>query len=189
MNEVVEINTIQDRIFNIRGKRVMLDSDLASLYGVETKRLNESVKRNIERFPEDFMFQLTEDEFKVSRCQIVTSKESEEEPQTLRSQFATSNKRGGRQYLPYVFTEHGVTMLASVLRSKKAIEINIQVVRAFIALRQFAIEQKDVTNRLDKLEEYLMNYCKDNEKDKEEIYKAIDTLMDRTKPMQIGFKT
>jgi len=142
MNELIETNTIQSLIYIIRGKRVMLDSDLASLYGVQTKRLNQSVKRNIKRFPNDFMFQLTKEEW-----------------QNLRSQFATF-KSDSRKYLPYVFTEHGVTMLASVLNSDKAIEINIQVVRAFISLRQYILENNNLTKQLQQLQVlFLKAHC------------------------------
>lgn len=171
MNEVIEVKSL---IYTIRGQKVMLDSDLATLYGVETKRLNEAVKRNIERFPSDFMFQLSEDEFKVLRSQIATSKEELE-------------KRGGRQYLPYVFTEQGVAMLSSVLRSKKAIEVNVQIMRTFVRMRQWAIENKDLSKQVSELRQYLFNYCKENEADKSEIYKAIDLLLDRTKPTKVGF--
>lgn len=171
MNEVIEVKNL---IYTIRGQKVMLDSDLATLYGVETKRLNEAVKRNIERFPSDFMFQLSEDEFKVLRSQIATSKEELE-------------KRGGRQYLPYVFTEQGVAMLSSVLRSKKAIEVNVQIMRTFVRMRQWAIENKDLSKQVSELRQYFFNYCKENEADKSEIYKAIDLLLDRTKPTKVGF--
>ena len=154
----------------------MLDSDLAMLYEVETRVLNQAVKRNNDRFPAHYMFQLTADEYKVLMSQFVISKK-------------VGEKRGGRQKLPYVFTEQGVAMLSSVLHSKKAIQINIQIIDTFVQLRQYAIGQKDVSNRLDKLEEYLISYCRDNEADKEEIYQAIDLLMDRTKPTEVGFKT
>ena len=118
MNDLAQI---QNLIYVIRGHRVMLDSDLAMLYEVETKNLNRAVKRNIERFPENFMFQLTEEEREACkvRCQIVTSP-----------------KGGGRQYLPYVFTEQGVAMLSSVLNSKRAIQINVQIMRTFVKLRE-----------------------------------------------------
>ena len=122
----MEIAVIQQKIYEIRGEKVMLDFDLARLYGVETKVLNQAVKRNIERFPPDFMVQLTISEWNG-----------------LRSQFVTSN-RGGRRYLPYAFTEHGVTMLVSVLKSDTAVKINVAIVRAFIALRQIAHQYKDL---------------------------------------------
>ena len=118
MNNVIQV---QNLIYEIRGIKVMLDSDLAKLYGVPTKRLNEAVKRNIERFPAHYMFQLTKDEFKNLISQNVTS--------NLRSQFATSTRsHGGRRYMPYVFTEQGVAMLSSVLNSETAIQVNIQII-------------------------------------------------------------
>ena len=149
----------------------MLDSDLAKLYGVETKRLNEAVKRNIARFPKHYMFQLSEDEYS-----------------SLRSQFATSKEgKGGRRYMPYVFSEQGVAMLSSVLNSEVAIQMNIRIIDTFVNMRHFALENKELTQRFNELEQYFINYCKDNEKDKQQIYEAIDLLMDRTKPVKIGF--
>jgi len=127
----MELQIIQNKIYEIRGQRVMLDFDLAEMYQVETRVLNQSVKRNIKRFPSDFMFQLTNLEF-----------------ENLISQFVTSSW-GGVRKLPYAFTEHGVTMLASVLRSDKAIEINIQIVRAFIALRQYALGYAELNQKLE----------------------------------------
>lgn len=169
------VTQIKNLIYEIRGLKVMLDSDLAELYEVETKQLNRTVKRNIERFPSDFMFQLTAAEFETLRCQIGTSKQDEE-------------KRGGRQYLPYVFTEQGVAMLSGILRSKKAIEVNIQIMRTFVELRQWALENKDIAKRLSDLEKYFIEYSKDTSKDISKIYEAIDLLMDRTKPNKIGFR-
>lgn len=127
----MELQIIQNKIYEIRGHRVMLDFELAEMYNVETRVLNQSVKRNIKRFPSDFMFQLTKLEF-----------------ENLISQFVTSNW-GGVRKLPYAFTEHGVTMLASVLRSDKAIDINIQIVRAFIALRQYALGYAELNQKLE----------------------------------------
>ena len=167
MNEIVNI---QNLIYEIRGIKVMLDSDLAKLYGVETKRLNEAVKRNVERFPKHYMFQLTEEEF-----------------MTLRSQFATSKEgKGGRRYMPYVFSEQGVAMISSVLNSEIAIQMNIRIIDTFVNMRHFALENKELTQRFNELEQYFINYCKDNEKDKQQIYEAIDLLIDRTKPAKIG---
>ena len=132
-----DILTIQNLIYEIRGQRVMLDRDLAELYGVETRRLNEQVKRNIERFPEDFMFQLTKGEFEILKSQIARSKFSEnqglsEDASRSRSQIAILNKGRGQnlKYLPYAFTENGVAMLSSVLRSPLAIQVNIGIMRA-----------------------------------------------------------
>jgi len=128
---------IERSILLIRGHKVMLGSDLAGLYGVTTKRLNEQVRRNLSRFPEDFMFQLTESETHL-----------------LRSQFATSKKgRGGRRYPPYAFTEQGVAMLSSVLNSERAIKVNIEIMRAFVRLRQILASNKELAKRLDELEQ------------------------------------
>ena len=121
------------KIYLIRNQKVMLDSDLADLYGEETKRINEQVKRNLERFPEDFMFQLTDNEFI-----------------NLKSHFATSSW-GGRRKLPYVFTEHGVLMLSSVLNSKKSIAVNIQIVRIFTAMRELILTNNQVLLELNKM--------------------------------------
>lgn len=134
---------IENRIFFIRGKKVMLDRDLAEMYGVPTKRLNEQVRRNIKRFPEDFMFQLNAKEFEGLRFHFGTL--------SLRSQIATSN-RGGRRYLPYVFTEPGVAMLSSVLNSERAIQVNIQIIRTFIKLREMILTHKDLKDKIEGLE-------------------------------------
>lgn len=173
MNDLVQIQNI---IYVIRGQRVMLDSDLARLYEVETKVLNQAVKRNIERFPEDFMFQLTKEEYEFLRSQFVTSKIKIE-------------TRGGRQYFPYVFTEQGVSMLSSVLKSKRAIQINVQIMRTFVKMREWAIENKEIAQRLTELEHYFIQHCKDNQSDIRELREAMDLLIDRTKPSKIGFKT
>lgn len=133
---IVPMERIEKRIYLFRGKKVMIDSHLAELYGVQTKVLVQAVKRNIDRFPEDFMFQLTKDEF-----------------DTLRSQFVTSNeRRGGRRYLPYAFTEQGIAMLSSVLYSKRAIRVNIQIMRAFVRLREMIISHKELAKKLEALE-------------------------------------
>ena len=171
MNKLVQI---QNLIYVIRGQRVMLDSDLARLYEVETRALNQAVKRNIERFPENFMFKLTKEEF--------------EELKPI-SQIVISPKGGGRQKLPFVFTEQGVAMLSSVLRSKKAIQTNIQIMNTFVKMRQWAIENKEMAQRLAELEHYFIQHCKDNQSDIRELREAMDLLIDRTKPAKIGFKT
>lgn len=154
----VSVHLLERRIYLIRGHKVMIDVDLAELYDVPTKRLNQQVRRNLKRFPEDFMFQLTRKEaeslrsqFAISntsqgdlRSQIATSKEDSE---GLRSQIATSKTgRGGRRYLPYVFTEQGVAMLSSVLSSERAIEVNIAIMRAFVKLRQM-LDSNEELNR------------------------------------------
>lgn len=196
MKELIPIEIIENKIFIIRGQKVMLDKDLAWLYEVETRVLNRNVKRNIERFPEDFMFQLTKEEFENLKFQNGTSKENE----NLGSQFVTSKKDsnlisqigisswGGVRKLPYAFTEHGVAMLSSVLRSKRAVAINIQIVRIFNHLRNLALEHKDLRDELDELKRTFINYAKENNLELEEIYKQLDSLNDRTKPATIGFK-
>jgi hypothetical protein len=133
--ELVPIPAIQKRILVVRDRQVMLDEDLAELYGVETKRLIERVKRNVDRFPEDFMFQLTKDE-----------------AANLRSQFATSSDHGGRRYAPYVFTEQGVAMLSGVLRSRTAVAVNIAIMRAYAELRRAALSYAAVEQRITELE-------------------------------------
>ena len=169
MNEIINV---KDLIYTIRGQKVMLDSDLAVMYEVETKVLNQAVKRNMTRFPSHYMFQLTEDEFYSLRSQIVTSKKG----------------RGGRRYMPYAFTEQGVAMLSSVLNSERAIQTNIQIIDTFVKLRQWAIENNEIAKRLSKLENYFIQHCKDNQTDVKQLYEAINLLMDRTKPAEVGFK-
>ena len=137
-----ELQIIQSKIYVIRGQRVMLDRDLASMYGVETKVLNQAVKRNIERFPEDFMFQLTKGEYEILtssilRSQIVTANiEDDKGDSNLRSQIVTAKEFTMSRTLPYAFTEHGVAMLSSVLRSPLAIQVNIGIIRAFVEFRR-----------------------------------------------------
>ena len=157
-NEIAKVDTatiqpveqIESLILTIRGKQVILDQDLARLYGVETKRLNEQVKRNIERFPEDFMFQLTKEEAESSRSQFATLNEEDE---LSRSQFATLNGRGHNiKHLPYAFTENGIAMLSGVLRSPMAIATNIHIMRAFNAMRHFIGSHAQVFQRLEVME-------------------------------------
>jgi len=153
MNHEVNIivsNDIQHRIFTIRDLQVMLDRDLAELYGVENKRLNEQVKRNIERFPEQFRFQLTQEEFERLKSQIVTPTND-----SLRSQIATLETGRGkhRKYLPYVFTEQGVSMLSAVLRSETAIKVSIQIMDAFVGMRKFIANNAAIFQRLDNIEQ------------------------------------
>ena len=128
-------STIERKIYLIRSKRVMLDVDLAALYGVETRALIQAIKRNISRFPEDFMYQL-----------------NKEEGELLRSQFVTSKGRGGRRYLPYVFTEQGVAMLSSVLNSERAIQVNIQIMRAFTKLREMLSSNAELRKKIEEME-------------------------------------
>jgi hypothetical protein len=143
----VDITTL---IITVRGKRVILDADLARIYGVPTKRLNEQVRRNTERFPPDFSFGLTEQEVTNLKSQFATSSAG-----LNRSQFATGSTHGGRRKLPMVFTEHGAIMAANVLRSKRAIQMSVFVVRAFIRMRQMLIEQRDLARKLTELEKEL----------------------------------
>lgn len=134
---------LEYRILMLRGQRVMLDADLAELYSVETKALNRAVKRNRDRFPQDFMFQLTREESELLRCQIGTSK---------MQASVSSTQRGGRRYLPYAFTEQGVAMLSSVLKSKRAVLVNIEIMRAFVRLRQLLTANADLARKLEALE-------------------------------------
>ena len=191
MENTLQPLKIESLIYEIRGHKVMLDRDLAKLYGVETKVLNQAVKRNIKRFPEDFMFQLTNEE-----C--------------LRSQFVTlKNKQGHHlKYMPYVFTEQGVAMLSSVLRSDTAIEINIRIMRAFVAIRnhiytvnQFSSELEAIKSKLELLErndednlEAINDLSEDMRKEIDTIYQAIAALSvkeqsDASTRPKIGFKT
>lgn len=172
MKEIIPVQIIENKIFIIRGIKVMLDSDLALLYEVDTKVLNQAVKRNFDRFPEDFMFQLSDDEW-----------------QNLRSQFVTLNlNKVTRKYKPYVFTEQGVAMLSGILNSKRAVAVNIQIMRTFIKLRELALTNKDFTQRLDEMEHRFIQYARDMNINIEDIYKQLNYLNDITKPSQIGFK-
>ena len=155
----MELNIIQKRIYEIRGVRVMLDFDLADLYLVETKVLKQSVRRNLDRFPEDFMFELTPEEY---NCLIIS----------LRSQIVTSNEKGGRRYMPYAFTEHGVIMLASLLRSELAINASIQITRAFVAMRNFIMSTQHIESELAALKARLELL----ERNDEDNFKAINDL-------------
>ncbi len=134
MNEIVSLEVIATKILEVRGKRVMLDRDLAQLYGVETKVLIQAVKRNLKRFPDDFMYHLELKEVRNLRSQIVTS------------------SWGGRRYLTYVFTQEGVAMLSSVLNSERAIKVNIQIMRAFVKLRELLLTHKDLAIKIEALE-------------------------------------
>lgn len=167
---------LEKKILLLRGHKVMLDADLAGLYGVETKTLNRAVKRNIKRFPIDFMFQLSSEENEALRCQIGTSNKV--------SQNGTSKEaRGGRRYLPYVFTEQGVAMLSTVLNSDRAIEVNIAIMRTFVKLREMLASNKELAKRLEAMESKYDNQFK-------VVFDAIRALMtvpDKPKG-NIGFK-
>ncbi len=152
MNDVSP-EKIQGRILAMRGVQVMLDRDLAELYGVPTKALNQAVKRNADRFPEGFVFQLTQDEFDSLRSQNVTSNETSHLTNSvLKSQIATS-RRGGLRYRPYAFTEHGVVMLASLLKSKTAAEVSVRIVNTFVAMRKFILANAQVFQRIESVEQ------------------------------------
>lgn len=163
------IQTIQNRIYEIRGERVMLDFDLAQLYDVETKVLNQAVKRNIKRFPGDFMFQLTKGEFEILRSQTVTLKACD----SLRSQSVTSN-RGGVRYLPYAFTEQGVAMLSGIINSDKAINMNIAIMRAFVEVRKIFLQKTDLREQLKEIKERLGEH----DVQLNQIYDVMENLLD-----------
>ena len=152
----MELKIITSKIYEIRGQKVMLDFDLAELYGIPTKVLKQSINRNIKRFPEDFMFIINDLEF-----------------QNLRSQFVTSSW-GGIRRNPVALTEHGVSMLASILRSEVAIKMNIAIIRAFVAMRKAIVELKDVSGQL----EFLKNRIANHDAQLNEIYTAIENLLD-----------
>jgi phage regulator Rha-like protein len=163
---LIPVNRIEKAILLLHGQKVMLDADLAELYGVETRVLVQAVKRNLERFPEDFMFQLNEEEFV-----------------DLRSQIVTSSDWGGRRYRPYAFTEQGVAMLSSVLHSRRAIQVNIEIMRAFIRLRQILASHVELARKLDALEKKYDAQFK-------QVFEAIRQLMAPPEPKRrpIGFR-
>lgn len=167
----IAIDAIASRILIIRSQKVMLDSDLASLYGVETRRLNEQVRRNAERFPADFVFQLAPAEFA-----------------NLKSQFATSSW-GGRRKLPHAFTEHGALMSAMVLNSPRATEVSVYVVRAFVQLRDMLVAHKELAKRLDELEARIESKLATHDQAVASILDAIRSLMTAPEPKRrpIGF--
>ena len=167
-NPALPREVVEHKIYLIKGQRVMLDKDLAELYEVSTKRLNEQVRRNISRFPADFMFQLTKDE-----------------SSSLRSQFVTLKRGGHRKYLPYVFTEQGVAMLSSVINSERAIQVNIAIMRAFVKLRQMLSTNKELAHKLAQLEHRIEKH----DTEIHAIFEAIRQLMappDKPK-RRIGF--
>ena len=165
MDTTVPVERITSKIYLIRGMKVMLDRDLAELYGVETRTLVQSVKRNIERFPSDFMFQLSKDEF-----------------DSLRSQIVISKGKGGRRYPPYAFTEQGVAMLSSVLNSKRAIQVNVQIMRAFSKLREMLSTHEDLKKKIEAME-------KKYDQQFQIVFEAIKQLLEtEAKPRKkIGF--
>ena len=164
----VSEETIVEKIYIIGGQKVMLDRDLAEMYGVEVKRLNQAVKRNNSRFPEDFMFQLSQDEF-----------------QNLKSQFVTSSW-GGIRKLPYAFTEQGVAMLSSVLNSETAIQVNIQIIRLFTNMKHLILDNRDLWMKIEKIEQHLLK----NDEEIKTIFAYLKKLLiQENKPRNpIGFK-
>lgn len=175
---------VERSIYLIRGQKVMLDYDLAALYGVPTKSLNLAVKRNLERFPADFMFQLTQAEAEGLRFQSGTSKPPADETSSgLRFQIETSkSRRGGRRYLPHAFTEQGVAMLSSVLRSQRAVQVNVAIMRTFVRLREMLLSNADLARKLNALEKKYDAQFK-------VVFDAIRELMTPPEPTrrQIGF--
>ena len=174
MSEVTKAPSIRiDLILFLRGQRVILDEDLAAVFGVSTKRLNEQIRRNLERFPEDFLFQLSDQELSDLRSQIATSKEG----------------RGGRRYKPYAFTEHGAVMAANVLNSPLAIQASVVVVRAFIKLREAFIEQEDLKRRLAEIERRVAKGFSEYEQELREIRFLISELQKTEAPKKnrLGF--
>ena len=163
---------IEQMIVTIRGQRVILDADLARIYGVPTRRLNEQVRRNTDRFPPDFAFVLTEQEVKNLKSQIATSSAGLD-----RSQIATGSTHGGRRKLPMVFTEHGAIMAANVLRSKRAVQMSVFVVRAFIRMRQMLIEQRSLARKLAELEKELTARLDVHETAINEMFRQIRQLL------------
>jgi phage regulator Rha-like protein len=177
LQALVAEQKILNKIYAIRGEKVMLDQDLAEMYGVETKQLKRQVKRNADRFPKDFMFELTPKEF-----------------ENLRSQIGTSSW-GGTRYMPMAFTEQGVAMLSSILNSKTAIEVNIRIIRVFTKMREFALTHKEILMQLAKLEKEVSSnsrHTEKNSKDIENIFMVLKELLEKeSKPAprnKIGFK-
>jgi hypothetical protein len=172
MSEIIPIERITSKIYSIRGFKVMLDRYLSELYGVETRRLNEQVRRNIKRFPDDFMFQLNKEEF-----------------ENLKSHFATSSW-GGTRKLPLAFTEQGVAMLSSVLNSNRAIQVNIQIMRAFSQMRKMLLSHKDLKRKIEIMEKKFAKKYADHDKKINFIFKTLKKMIieeDKSK-RKIGFK-
>lgn len=189
----MDIQIIQNKIYEIRGQRVMLDFDLAELYQVETRTLKQAVRRNIERFPEDFMFEITETEYNYLK-------------NSQTSQIVISNERGGRRYMPFAFTEEGVAMLSGVLHSKIAVQVNIVIMRAFVAMRNYIMTTSTITAEVAEIRaklalleradadnaEAVSDLSEDMRKELDNIYAAIAALSVKIpkaqKPVQkIGF--
>ena len=173
VTNLMTTSNIDHTIYIIHGHRVMLDEDLAKIYGVDTKVLNQAIRRNKERFPEGFMFQLTVKEFTNLRSQIVTS------------------RWGGRRKMPFAFTEHGTVMLASVLRSKRAIQMSIEVVKAFVRLRQVLSSQKNMEKQLIEICSFMLKRANETDREFKKVWKAIEdltNLSDDKSRQPIGFR-
>jgi len=183
------IQSIQNRIYEVRGERVMLDYDLAALYEVETKVLNQAVKRNAKRFPADFMFRLTTAEWQHIRSQTVTASAN---PQHIRSQIVTaSQSKRNTQVTPYAFTEQGVAMLSGILNSDKAIQMNIAIMRAFVEIRRILLQESDLKTQLREIRDRLGEH----DTQLNQIYDAMENLLDEKAAQRkwedrerIGFK-
>ncbi len=175
MRHGVDLQMIQRKIYEIRGQRVMLDFDLAELYGIETKYLKRSVKNNIRRFPSDFMFELTKEEFDSLRCNFSTS------------------KRGGIRYMPFAFSEHGVAQLSAVLNSDIAIEVNIQIIRTFVAMRQWITtppidKNAELREEMKKLKEYMEEVFADQNDINEDTRLQIELINQTLAELQVRNK-
>lgn len=171
------IKSIQNNIHDLRGERVMLDFDLAILYEVETRIMNQAVKRNTGKFPEDFMFRLTTHEWDSIQLQDAISKDENNSSSQFVMMKIPKNRTG--KYLPYAFTEHGVTMLASVLRSKKAIDMNIAIVRAFTAMRRFAKNNNDLLGQIQELKIEMQARLGEHDVQLTAIYDALENMLDK----------
>jgi len=180
---IIPLDRIESKIYFIRGKKVLLDKDLALLYQVETKVLNQAVKRNLKRFPVDFCFQLNNLETSNLRSQIITLSLSS----SLRSQIVTLKKGEHRKYLPFVFTEQGVAMLSSVLKSERAIQVNIQIMRTFSKIREMISSNKELREKIEKLEKKYEGH----DKKFAAVFDAMrDLFTEKAKPKnEIGFNT
>jgi phage regulator Rha-like protein len=158
---MMDVAIIENKIYEIRGQKVMLDFDLAELYQTETKYLKRAVKQNIRKFPTDFMFEITKAEFESLRCSFSTS------------------KRGGTRYMPFAFTEHGVTMLASVLNSDRAVDVNIAIVRTFISIRNYINKQKNISEQINDLRIEIQKEFGERDVQIASIYDALENLLDK----------
>ena len=182
----MHLQKIETKIYEVRAQKVMLDFDLAEMYEVETKALNQAVKRNLKRFPADFMFRLSNTEWESMRLQIVTASNN---AKSIRSQNVTASQmKRNVSATPYAFTEQGLAMLSGILKSDKAIDVNIAIMRAFVFIRQYALSHKDLTDKLKELETKYNKQFKD-------VYEAINYLLQKDKKQieqkerkRIGFK-